>query len=447
VLTATEVLEAVAPLLLSRGVLFKAPCSLRELSKINSGIYYGYSQVGKFITVYPRTAQEAARLARALHRKTRGIAAPSVPFNLKFSPDSRLYYRYGSFKALELVNPDGSRTLALRAPDGVLVPDVRDSERSKPDWVPDLFPPSRPRREPPAPETPLKTTFRAFRALSQRGKGGVYQAIDLGSSPPRLCVLKEGRRDGETAWDGRDGHWRIEHEGRVLASLRAAGVDVARVYSCFKAEKNFFVAMEFVEGRSLESHLAGRARRIEIRRALDLGARLAMLVAQIHEAGWVWRDCKPSNLMVTKGGGLRPLDFEGACPADAPDQMPWGTPCYTPPEWCDEPRGGTRLPEDLYALGAIVYQLLAGAPPNASPLLPVERLRRNVPGIACRLIEELLDDEPSKRPGARSAAARFEQALSLMKSRSGGARRLGARPRLGSGREVEAACEVDVARV
>lgn len=464
VLTASEVLEAVAPLLVGRGVLFKAPRSLQELSRINSGIYYGYSQVGKFITVYPQTAEEAARLARELHRRTRGIAAPSVPFNLKFRPDSRIYYRYGGFKILELIDADGTRRLALRDPDDNLVPDVRDDEKAKPEWIPDLFPRRRARRAAASADTPLKTTFRAFRALSQRGKGGVYQAIDLGASPPRLCVLKEGRRNGETGWDGLDGYWRVEHEGRVLASLRAAGVEVPRLYSSFRAEKNFFLALEFVEGDSLQQWLIRRKRRVDVRRALAYGLRLADLISRIHGAGWVWRDCKPGNLIVTKAGLLRPLDFEGACPVDRPDPMPWGTPSYTPPEWCDKPRGGTRLPEDLYSLGAVVYHLLTGSLPDSEPLLPVEKLRRNVPPGACRVIAELLDADPARRPDARAAALRLAAALSSLPPRhSAGprARRdagtLPPRPRPartatihqpeGLGFEVETAGEVGVARV
>lgn len=434
VLTASEVLETVAPFLLSRGVLFKAPRSLQELSKLNSGIYYGYSQVGKFITVYPQTTKEAALLARELHGRTREFAAPSVPFNLKFRSDSRIYYRYGSFKVLEMDSPDGTRTLALRDPEGALVPDARASAKAKPDWVPALFPACRTTQKNAAKETspadtPLKTTYRAFRALSQRGKGGVYQAFDLSASPPRLCVLKEGRRHGETGWDGRDGYWRVEHEARILASLRAAGVDVPRVYSSFKAEKNFFLALEFIEGESLERWLGRRKRRITVPRALACGVQLATLITQLHEAGWVWRDCKPSNLIVTKEGGLRPLDFEGACPVDRPDLMPWGTPSYTPPEWCEENHGRTRLPEDLYALGAVVYHLLTGTLPDIAPLLSIEKLRRNVPSDARRLLEELLNADPTRRPGAREATRRLKAALSSATKRSDARRRVPARER------------------
>src|ERR1044072_3046292 len=56
ILTATDTLALVGPYLTQKEVLFKAPCSLEELQKVNSGLYYGYSQVGKFITVYPQSS-------------------------------------------------------------------------------------------------------------------------------------------------------------------------------------------------------------------------------------------------------------------------------------------------------------------------------------------------------------------------------------------------------
>jgi serine/threonine protein kinase len=109
--------------------------------------------------------------------------------------------------------------------------------------------------------------------------------------------------------------------------------------------------------------------------------------------------------------GIRPLDFEGACPVDQPDLMPWGTPSYTPPEWCAENRGGTRLPEDLYALGAVVYHLLTGTLPGIAPQLSIEKLRRNVPAGVRRVVEELLSVDPSRRPDARATISRLKQGL------------------------------------
>src|SRR5438874_65459 len=58
----------------------------------------------------------------------------------------------------------------------------------------------------------ISTDLLPFKALSQRGKGGVYQAVDLSVSPARLVIIKEGRRHGETDWLGHDGFARIQHE-------------------------------------------------------------------------------------------------------------------------------------------------------------------------------------------------------------------------------------------
>lgn len=435
VLTAERVMRAVAPLLSRRGVLYKAPASLYELGKLNSGVFYGYTQVGKFLTIYPRSDAEAVRLARELHRLTRGVSAPAVPFDLRYREGGCVYYRYGAFTGFEVEGDGGEPAYAIRDPEGTLVRDRRDSP-APPEWAADPFLPSRPSAAPAPAPTPLSTTFKAFRALKQRGRGGVYQALDLSVTPPRLCVLKEGRRDGEVDWDGRDGVWRVSHERRVLDSLRAAGVDVPRVYASFSAGENYYLAAEFIAGESLEGWLCRRRRRLTVAAALARGAELARLVARIHAAGWVWRDCKPGNVILSEGGRMRPLDFEGACPVESPDPLPWGTTCYVPPELWDDFRGQSRLPEDLYALGAVVYLLLAGRPPEDA--VSVGKLRKGVPADALRLVAELLDHDPARRPSAHEAASRLEAAAASTARRRGRQgvrlRRRASSANLGSGR-------------
>jgi hypothetical protein len=410
ILTAGRVLRRVAPFLHSRGVLYKAPASLPELDKLNCGLFYGYSQIGKFITVYPQTTEESLPLAEGLYRLTRRLSAPAIPFDSKYRADGCVYYRYGGFSSLTLEDADGALTYAIRDPAGNLIPDARDCA-VKLDWAPDPFPEEGASERPASAETPLQTTFKAFRALTQRGRGGVYQALDLSSTPPRLCVLKEGRKNGETGWDGRDGHWRVRHERRVLSALLGAGVNVPRVYSSFRAEKNYYLAAEFIEGETLDRWLGRRRRRLALASALRRAVELSRLVSRIHAAGWVWRDCKPGNIIITKGGELRPLDFEGACPVESPDPLPWGTPSFTPPESNEPFRGQSRLPEDLYALGAVIYLLLAGRAPDDHAPLPLEKMRRNVPRRACRVVAELLDPDPRRRPPARVAARRLEATL------------------------------------
>jgi Protein kinase domain len=411
VLTACEVMRRVAPYLKKRGVLFKAPASLQDLGRINCGLSHGYSQIGKFITIYPRSDREAVAVACRLHRLTRGLSAPAVPFDFQFRPGSCVYYRYGGFERLEIVTSDGRRVPAIRHPDGDLIPDCRESAMAKPDWVVNPFVGRRSWRKTKSPESPLKTTFRAFRALSQRGKGGVYQALDLSVDPPRLCVLKEGRRGGEVGWDGRDGAWRVRNEERVLKDLQAVGLAVPRIYSSFEVEGNYYLVTEYIAGESLQNELLARSKRLSISQVLSYGIRISTIIAKIHEAGWVWRDCKPSNLIRTKNGDLRPIDFEGACLVVQPDPLPWNTPEFSPPGRLEVAPEESRAPEDLYAIGATLYFLLTGRLLEAGNPTPIARLRPKVPRSVCVIISELLAPNPKQRPNAEIALAKLREAL------------------------------------
>src|SRR5207253_8286650 len=130
--------------------------------------------------------EEAVAIAHELHRLTHRFNGPSIPFDLRLTNTSNVYYRYGSFQRLKLSH-NGRETHAVCGPDGELVPDIR--ENPKPDWVSDPFENDRPIHR-----NKTAVTFeriRVLRALAQRGKGGVYEAIDLTRGSPELCLLKE----------------------------------------------------------------------------------------------------------------------------------------------------------------------------------------------------------------------------------------------------------------
>ena len=396
ILNAPAVLKRIGPFLTARGVPFKAPRSLIEVGKLNSGLNYNYTQIGKIITVYPRTDDEAVFLAQRLHKLTCHLAAPSVPFDLRFSNASNVYYRFGAFEHLELTR-NGQQVLAVYAPDGNLIPDNR--QQPKPDWVTDPFEAHKPRFRPTKPEaTP---SIRVMRVITQRGKGGVYEAIDFGSNNPRLCLLKEGRKNGELTWDGRDGAWRIRNEKRVLARLSACGVPVPQVHSSFEIDGNYYLVMEYLDGETLHDNLLRRGRRLTIAQVLGCGIQLATFISQMHAAGWAWRDCKPKNMIVTRAGRLVPIDFEGAAPIDRPDPWRWGTPGFTPPESPGR-KVGNGVTDDLYALGSILFLLLTGRVFDPAAPVTIQKLRRNVPPVLCQLVESLLAIEPGKTPAAEA---------------------------------------------
>ena len=403
ILNAPAVLKKIAPLLIAQGTSFKAPRSLFEVGKLNAGLNYRYSQIGKVITVYPRTDDEAVFLAQQLHKLTTRFDAPTIPFDLRFSDTSNVFYRFGAFENLEL-RRNGRQVPAVYAPGGHLVPDVR--EEPKPAWVSDPFMAHQPKSKASTPA--VVSSIRVIRVLAQRGKGGVYAAIDLRSASPRLCLLKEGRRHGEMTWDGRDGAWRIRNEKRVLSRLSARGVPVPRVHSSFEMGGNYYLVMEYLTGTTLHEMLLRRRRRLSVQQVLDFGVQLAEFISRMHSAGWTWRDCKPKNIIVTRDGRLVPIDFEGAAPINQPDPLRWGTPGFIVPL----SRGRqveSGIADDLFALGSILFLLLTGRIYDSATAVTIKTLRRNVPSSLCQLVESLLALEAEGaahgKPNAKTAYA------------------------------------------
>lgn len=416
ILNAHAVLESIAPFLKSQRALFKAPVSLAELKKINSGIYYSYSQIGKFITVYPQTDEQAVFFAERLHQLTKQFPAPAVPFDSRFKPESNVYYRYGAFNTFELKNADGSKVLAMRDQNGKLIPDLRATATPHPEWVSNPFPAVS--AETDSLETPLAKNYKVFRALAQRGKGGVYQAVDFSAAAPRFCLVKEGRKNGETDWDGRDGFWCVQYEKRVLDFLRRKGLKVPKIYSSFETARSFYLVTEFIEGETLHRFLQKRKRRLSVAQAIKYAIQLASLIFQIHSAGWFWRDCKPDNLIVAENGVLRPIDFEGACLINQLDYVSCGTLTAELLEGGENLAARRGINPDLFALGAIIYLLFEGELPKVSILQGAPQIRRrNVPNEINLLVSQLLDPDPTKYPTAESVAQKLAAFLNQLKPR------------------------------
>lgn len=408
ILSACDVFEKVAPYLSRLGVLFKAPISILELKKLNCGLHYGYSQIGKFITVYPRTEEESVIIANELHKMTKKFTGPLVPSDNPLQKGSLVHYRYGAFSKLEVEGQNGEMVPAVCTPLGELVPDLRTPGSAVPTWVIDPFVKNSYQENTENDFnnlSPLKVNTLVYEAISQRGKSGVYRALDLNTSPARICILKEGRKYGETDWDYRDGYWRVKHEEKVLKYLKSKGVNVPKVYTTFEEGLNYYLAMELIEGDNLQKLIL---KKIAIKDALRYGIQIAGILESIHNAGWVWRDCKPLNLILSKQDILRPLDFEGSCLINASDNMEWGTQGYVPPEWSEPFKGQSRLPEDLYALGATLHQLFSGQIPRTSILPPIGRLRKKVPSSVRQIISALLDPNPNARPSANMVSQVLE---------------------------------------
>jgi len=207
--------------------------------------------------------------------------------------------------------------------------------------------------------------FTIIRVLGQGGMGAVYLAEQ--DKPRRTVALKVIRSDRVSAATLK----RFDYEAELLASLRHPGI--AAVYEVgnfeFDGATVPYFAMEYIAGaRSLTAY--ANEHEVGIRDRLSLFMKVCEAVHHGHQRGVIHRDLKPANILVDEQGETRIIDFGVARGSDehrASQTMQTdagqivGTLQYMSPEQCNG--SGVDVRSDVYALGAVLYQLLAGRLP------------------------------------------------------------------------------------
>jgi WD40 repeat protein len=207
---------------------------------------------------------------------------------------------------------------------------------------------------PPLPEGARVGRYHLLRVLASGGSGTVYEALQ--ESPHRKVALKVMAAGlGSTGAVNR-----FREEAEILARLSHPGV--AHVYEAGVHEaadtRLPWLAIEYVEGGR---DLLASAARLGVRGRVELMARVCDAVHHGHQQGILHGDLKPSNLLVDATGWPKVIDFGVArvLGTDADAELA-GTPPYMSPEQCTPGSAALDVRSDVYALGAVLYELLAG---------------------------------------------------------------------------------------
>jgi tetratricopeptide (TPR) repeat protein len=226
-------------------------------------------------------------------------------------------------------------------------------------------------------EGPEVPGYRILGALGHGGMGVVYKARQLNLN--RLVALKVIRAGLHA---GPEVASRFRAEAEMVARFQHP--NIIQIFEVGESEGVSFLALEYASGGSLQEKLAGTPQ--DPQAAARLLEELARVVHYAHQRGIVHRDLKPANVVLTDEGVPKVTDFGLAKLLEHDDGLTHtdailGTPSYMAPE---QVRGDSRSitpAADVYALGAILYEMLTGRPPfkGATPLSTLEQVASQEP--------------------------------------------------------------------
>jgi hypothetical protein len=265
----------------------------------------------------------------------------------------------------------------------------------------------------PAP-LPVIDGYEIGEMLGRGGMGLVYKAMDKAlKRPVALKIVVSG------AHANAEERARFRTEAEAVARLQHPGI--LQIYEVGEAAGCPYLALEFVSGGSLAQQLHGIP--MSPRRAAQLLLDLARAVQHAHEQGIVHRDLKPANVLLTGTGAAKIADFGLAKLLDVEQGHTRsgtviGSPSYMSPEQAAGHVRAIGPATDVYALGAILYELLTGRPPfvGASFLetldqvrtydpAPPQVLQPNVPADLATVCLKCLEKDPGQRYPSAAALA------------------------------------------
>lgn len=251
--------------------------------------------------------------------------------------------------------------------------------------------------------TILQNRYRIVQRVGGGGMGTVYLAEDL-RLPGRRCAVKELSPALLTTQDRQWAIQAFQREAHLLASL--SHPNLAAVTDFFQEGENWYLVMEFVEGETLAQRLErSPGHRLSLQEALSILRQLCDVLEYLHSQSppVIFRDLKPSNIMLTPEGRVKLIDFGIARffkPGQRQDTVNLGTPGYAAPEQYGG-LGQSDPRTDIYSLGVLLHQMVTGYDPTTAavpfPLPPPRALMPNLPADVERVIQRATQVQPEAR--------------------------------------------------
>lgn len=257
-------------------------------------------------------------------------------------------------------------------------------------------------------QTLLNNRYQLDRLIGQGGMGAVYRAIDT-TFNNRTVAIKEMSRAGLPPARVQEAEESFQRESSLLTGLLHP--NLPRIYDNFTEDERSYLVMDFIEGQTLDDYLAQLGGgSLPLEQALKWGEELCDVLSYLHEhqPPIIFRDLKPSNVMIDKRGHIFLIDFGIARifkPGKQHDTVALGSPGYAAPEQYGKAQSTPR--SDIYSLGAVLHFLLTGVDPSEQPFFfrPASQLNATVPLELETLLKQMLEMDVERRPASTHVVA------------------------------------------
>jgi len=252
-------------------------------------------------------------------------------------------------------------------------------------------------------QTLIASRYQLEVRVGQGGMGSVYKAFDTRFNN-RPIAVKEMTRAGLSALQIQEAEESFEHESRILADLLHP--NLPRIYDHFTENERSYLVMDFIEGQTLEDYLEkANGNPLPLDQVVEWGEQICNVLSYLHnhQPPIVFRDLKPSNVMISESGHIYLIDFGIARifkPGQSHDTVALGSPGFAAPEQYGKAQSSPR--SDIYSLGALLHCLLTGVDPSEQPFFfkPASHLNPAVPPVLEQLLQQMLEMDAQKRPAS-----------------------------------------------
>jgi serine/threonine protein kinase len=241
--------------------------------------------------------------------------------------------------------------------------------------------------------------------VAQGGMGALYKAKHptLG----RVVLLKKLALRGGSQFVER-----FKREARIMMDFK--NDHIVQVYDHFKEGLHYFIVEEYVDGISLDA-LIRKERYLTNEAAMLILYEVCKALKYAHDKQVIHRDIKPGNILISKEGEVKLVDFGIATSLEETDDgltrdgMMLGTPAYVPPEQIDNAKNVDRR-ADIYSLGVVIYEMLTGKTPfpgsftaetinliHKGRYVPPQRLNRKIAPLMARIVRKCMRVRPKRR--------------------------------------------------